>query len=79
MHVALNGLVAVHAVRAVWTALAAVPGILSAEVSMAGAILDVTAPVDEGALRRAIDEALAPIGVETRSLRVESGRTLPTM
>jgi copper chaperone CopZ len=54
IHVQLDGLVAVHAVRAVYTALGAVPGVLSADVSMQGATIEV-----EGVLNRAaLDEAL---------------------
>ena len=74
IHVQLDGLVAVHAVRAVWTALGAVPGVLSAEVTMQGAVLEV-----EGALDRvALDAALDAAGVSVRSLRVEA-RVLPVL
>ncbi|MEY4956025.1 MAG: hypothetical protein RL409_282 [Gemmatimonadota bacterium] len=74
IHVQLDGLVAVHAVRAVWTALGAVPGVLSAEVTMQGAVLEV-----EGALdRTALDAALDAAGVSVRSLRVEA-RVLPVL
>lgn len=69
----LDGLIAVHAVRAVWTALAAVPGILAAEVTMAGAVLEV-----EGALDRdALDVALAAAGVRLVGITVEQQRILP--
>jgi len=74
IHVQLDGLGAVHAVRAVWTALGAVPGVLSAEVTMQGAVLEV-----EGALdRAALDAALDAAGVSVRSLRVEA-RVLPVL
>ncbi|MDQ8158422.1 MAG: heavy metal-binding protein [Gemmatimonadota bacterium] len=74
IHVHLDGLVAVHAVRAVWTALAAVPGIVGAEVTMAGAVLEV-----EGALdRAALDAALDAAGVTVRALHVEA-RVLPVL
>lgn len=74
IHVQLDGLVAVHAVRAVWTALGAVPGVLSAEVTMQGAVLEV-----EGALdRTALDAALDAAGVSVRSFRVEA-RVLPVL
>jgi copper chaperone CopZ len=66
-HVELEGLVAVHAVRAVRTALAAVPGVDRAEVSMRGAVLEGEGPVDVDALR----DALALVGVRVLSLRVE--------
>jgi copper chaperone CopZ len=74
IHVQLDGMVAVHAVRAVWTALGAVPGILSAEVTMAGAVLDVEGTLD----RAALDTALAAAGVTVRELRVEA-RVLPVI
>jgi hypothetical protein len=74
IHVQLNGLVAVHAVRAVWTALGAVPGVLSAEVTMQGAVLDVDGPLD----RVALDAALDAAGVSIRALRIEA-RVLPVL
>ncbi len=74
IHVQLNGLVAVHAVRAVWTALGAVPGVLSAEVTMQGAVLDVDGPLDRVALNAALDAA----GVSIRALRIEA-RVLPVL
>ena len=74
IHVQLNGLVAVHAVRAVWTALGAVPGVVRADVTMQGAVLEV-----EGALdRAALDSALDAAGVTVRSIRIES-RVLPIL
>ncbi len=74
IHVQLDGLVAVHAVRAVWTALGAVPGVLSADVNMQGAVLEVEGELD----RAALDVALDAAGVSIRSLRVE-GRVLPVL
>lgn len=73
----LEGLIAVHAVRAVWTALGAVPGIVSAEVSMAGAVLDVEEPFDRDALERALVPALDAAGIRLVRLDVESPRMLP--
>lgn len=74
IHVQLNGLVAVHAVRAVWTALGAVPGVVSAEVTMQGAVLEVEGELDRAALDAALDAA----GVSVRSIRVEA-RVLPVL
>ncbi len=74
IHVQLNGLVAVHAVRAVWTALQAVPGIVTAEVTMAGAVLEMEGPLD----RAVLDEALAAAGVSVQTLTVEP-RVLPVL
>ncbi|MFN5583084.1 hypothetical protein [Gemmatimonas sp.] len=74
IHVQLDGLLSIHAVRAVRTALAAVPGVLGAEVSMQGAILDAEAPLD----RDALDHALGYAGVRVLTLREERG-TLPLL
>jgi hypothetical protein len=74
IHVQLDGLVAVHAVRAVWTALGAVPGLLSAEVTMQGAVLELDGELDRAALDAALDAA----GVSVRSIRVEA-RVLPVL
>ena len=74
IHVQLDGLVAVHAVRAVWTALGAVPGLLSAEVTMQGAVLELEGELDRAALDAALDAA----GVSIRSIRVEA-KVLPVL
>ncbi|WP_353268398.1 hypothetical protein [Gemmatimonas sp.] len=72
--VQIDGLLSVHAVRAVWTALGAVPGILGAEVTMQGAVLETDGPVD----RQLLEEALAMAGVTLRSLQIEKG-SLPLL
>ncbi|AMW05614.1 hypothetical protein GEMMAAP_13990 [Gemmatimonas phototrophica] len=74
IHVQIEGLLSVHAVRAVWTALGAVPGVLTAEVSMKGAILEADGPVD----RQQLEEALAAAGVTVTGLTVEKG-SLPVL
>jgi hypothetical protein len=74
IHVQLDGLIAVHAVRAVWTALGAVPGVVSAEVTMQGAVLELDGPLDRAALDAALDAA----GVTVRGIRVEA-RALPVL
>ncbi len=74
IHVQLDGLVAVHAVRAVWTALGAVPGLLSAEVTMQGAVLELDGELDRAALDAALDAA----GVSIRHIRIEA-RVLPVL
>ncbi len=73
-YVEIDGLLSVHAVRAVWTALTGVPGILTAEVSMTGAVLDTEGPVDPELLQNALSLA----GVTLRSLREERG-SLPVL
>lgn len=67
IRVQLDGLIAVHAVRAVWTALGAVPGIVRADVTMAGAILEIEGPLE----REVLEQALAAAGVSIRSIAVE--------
>ena len=69
----LDGLVAVHAVRAVWTSLSAVPNVVAAEVTMAGATLELDGPLD----RAALDSALDAAGVRVVSVTVEQRRMLP--
>ncbi|MCO4099926.1 hypothetical protein [Gemmatimonas sp.] len=72
--VQIDGLLSVHAVRAVWTALGAVPGILGAEVTMQGAVLETDGSLDQQLLA----EALAMAGVTLRSLQIEKG-SLPLL
>jgi len=67
----ISGMVAVHAKRAVFTALAGVPGVLSAEVDMGQAVVEHDASTTSDALR----EAIAFVGCEVTSVRVE--RRLP--
>lgn len=69
----LHGLVAVHAVRSVWTALAAVPGIISADVSMSGALLEMNDRPD----RAVLDAAVEPAGVRILSMSETPQRSLP--
>lgn len=73
IHVEIEGLIAVHAVRAVRTALAAVPGIEHAEVSMQGAVIETSGEVPEQTLVAALTEALEMAGVRLLSMRVERG------
>jgi copper chaperone CopZ len=74
IHVQIEGLLSVHAVRAVWTALAAVPGVQHAEVSMQGAVLETEGPVDRGLL----EACLAHAGVQVVGVSVEKG-SLPML
>jgi hypothetical protein len=69
IHVQIEGLLSVHAVRAVRTALAGVPGVLGAEVSMRGAVLDADEAIAPGLLH----EALAHAGVQVVDIRTEKG------
>ena len=67
----ISGMVAVHAKRAVFTALAGVPGVLSAEVDMGRAVVEHDASTTSDALR----DAIALAGCEVTSVRIE--RRLP--
>jgi copper chaperone CopZ len=67
----ISGMLAVHAKRAVFTALAGVPGVVSAEVEM-GRVVVVHEPTTSAA---ALSEAIAAIGCDVTSVRTE--RRLP--
>lgn len=69
IHVQIDGLLSVHAARAVWTALTAVPGVLRAEVTMRGAVLDTEAPLD----RQLLADCLELAGVQLVGMTVEKG------
>jgi copper chaperone CopZ len=72
LFVHLDGLVAVHAARAVHTALAGVPGVRTAAVTLAGAELEVEGTLD----REALAAAVALAGATVREV-VAQPRTLP--
>ena len=67
----ISGMMAVHAKRAVFTALAGVPGVVSAQVEMGRAVVDHDASTTSDALR----EAVVLAGCEVTSVRIE--RRLP--
>jgi len=69
IHVQIDGLLSVHAVRAVWTALSAVPGVVQAEVTLRGAVLDTEGPLD----RQVLADSLALAGVQLVDMTVEKG------
>ena len=56
LRLTIDGMLSVHAKRAVFTAMSGVPGILSAHVEMGEAIVDGHA-LDDAALQRAVEEA----------------------
>lgn len=68
IHVQIDGLLSVHAVRAARTALGSIPGVESAEVSMRGAVLEAGAALPAVV----IEEALAAAGLTLAGLRIES-------
>jgi len=69
----IAGMTAVHAVRAVYTAFAGVPGVTRAEVTLGGA----TVEHDGRATRALLAEAVALAGFELVGWREE--RRLPTL
>ena len=70
----LGGLVAIHAARAVHTALGAMPEIVSATVTLAGATIDVQRPIDLAVLTTRLREALSHADVELLAVRVVQAR-----
>lgn len=67
----ISGMIAVHAKRAVFTALAGVPGVTSAEVELGRAIVE----HDARATPDALSEAVAIAGCHVTAIRME--RRLP--
>ena len=67
----ISGMIAVHAKRAVFTALAGVPGVASADVELGRAVVDHDARATPEALR----DAIALAGCEVIDIRIE--RRLP--
>ena len=63
----LGGMRSVHSVRAVWTALAGVEGITTAEVKLGVAVIEHDARATEEAMRAAVEVA----GCEVVEVRVE--------
>lgn len=75
----LSGLVAVHAARAVHTALGAVPGVLTAQVSLAGAELEFSGSYDAAQFAADVTGALLPIGISLISVTELQDRLLPLL
>ncbi len=71
LRLTIDGMLAVHAKHALYTALGGVAGVVTAEVEVGGALLECSGPVDERALREAIE------AVGFRLVRVV--RELPTL
>jgi copper chaperone CopZ len=72
-HLQIDGMLSVHAVRAVYTAFAGVPGIRSAEVTLGGA----TVEHDGTVTREMLAEAIEFAGFTLAAWREE--RRLPTL
>ena len=71
----IGGMRSVHAVRAVYTALAGVPGVTAAEVVLARATIDHDGRTTVDALR----EAIAIAGCELLETTEERQRSLPLL
>ena len=69
LEVEIEGLVAVHAVRAIRTALGLLPGVTAADVSLAGVVLHTDGTVTP----EAVAEALAHAGVTVTGVRMRRG------
>lgn len=77
VHIAMDGLVAVHAARAAHTALGSVPGLLTAEVTLAGATVEIAGGYEPASFATAVAAALAPVGLTVRAITVVQRRQLP--
>ena len=64
----IDGMLAVHAKRAVFTALSGVPGVSHASVTMGEAEVDCADSVPEAILRRAISDVSCTVRSVTRLL-----------
>jgi copper chaperone CopZ len=67
LRVAIEGMLSVHAKRAVFTALAGIDGVHRAEVEVGSALVDADASVAEDVIRAAIDE----LGLRVTSITKE--------
>ncbi len=68
LRLTIDGMYAVHAKRAVFTALAGVDGVRSADVEMGSATVDCTGPVSEETLRAAVELAGCRVTAVVREL-----------
>jgi copper chaperone CopZ len=77
LQVTIEGMLAVHARHAVFTALGAVDGLTRADVELGRAELELDGQVSEAAARAAIREAIEAAGFGVSEIRALP-RTLPT-
>jgi hypothetical protein len=73
----LSGLVAVHAARAAHMALAGVPGIVSANVGLSGAEVELVGQYDHAQFEHDVRAALEPVGLGLVAVSIVHARTLP--
>ena len=69
----ISGMMSVHSKRAVFTALAGVPGIVSAQVELGRAMIDHDAHLSDESL----ETAVASVGCRVVAIEHRSGRSLP--
>jgi hypothetical protein len=77
LHLEIDGMLAVHAARALHTALGGIDGITTANVTLGRAELRYHGIADDEALRDALEHTLDMAGLQLRGLRIEVDRQLP--
>lgn len=77
LHLEIDGMLAVHAARALHTALGGIDGITTANVTLGRAELRYYGIADDDALRDALKHTLEAAGLQLKSLRIEPDRQLP--
>lgn len=78
LEILIDGMLAVHARHAVFTALSGVEGIVRAEVELGRAVVEHDGGLGGDAVRTAVATAVAEAGFAVREVR-ELPRTLPTL
>ena len=78
LQVLIDGMLAVHARHAVFTSLAAVEGIMRAQVELGRAELEHDGRASGAAIQHAVREAITAAGFRVTEIR-ELPRTLPTI
>jgi copper chaperone CopZ len=77
LHLEIDGMIAVHAARALHTALSGIDGLTTANVSLGHAELRYSGNADDAAIRSALESTLELIGLRLASLHIERDRQLP--
>lgn len=77
LHLDIDGMLAVHAARALHTALGGIEGITTAHVTLGHAELRYQGFADDMALREVLESTLTLIGLRLTALRIEPDRQLP--
>lgn len=77
LHLEIDGMVAVHAARALHTALAGIDGLVTAHVALGQAELRYRGTADDASLHEVLRITLDLVGLSLTSLRIEPDRQLP--